>query len=66
MTSRKLPTIIENIKSIMKEMGWSKNMNCDEGGHPNKDGNYFIGKHVTEKLGHTCIDYSEFYNTLYI
>jgi hypothetical protein len=29
MTSRKLPTIIENIKSIMKEMGWPKNMNCD-------------------------------------
>jgi hypothetical protein len=44
----------------------SKNMNCDEGGHPNEDGNYFIGKHITEKLGHTCIDYSEFYNTLYI
>lgn len=29
MTSRELPTIIENIKSIMEEMGWPKNMNCD-------------------------------------
>lgn len=38
------------------------NMNCDEGGHPNKDGNYFIGKHIVEKLGYECVDYSDFYN----
>lgn len=42
------------------------NMNCDEGGHPNKSGNYFIGKAVTQKLGYKCISYSDFYNTLYI
>lgn len=44
----------------------SKNMNCDEPGHANKDGNYFIGKCITEKLGYICIDYSEFYNTSYL
>lgn len=41
-------------------------MNCDEGGHPNEFGNYFIGKHIVDKLGYDCIEYSEFYNTLFI
>lgn len=44
----------------------ANNMNCDEGGHPNEDGNYFIGKHIVKKIGYDCIDYSEFYNTLVI
>lgn len=44
----------------------ANNMNCDEGGHPNDMGNYFIGKHITEKLGYECVDYSEFYNAMYI
>lgn len=44
----------------------SNNMNCDEGGHPNEDGNYFIGKYIVEKIGYECIEYSEFYNTLVI
>lgn len=44
----------------------SNNMNCDEGGHPNEIGNYFIGEYITKKIGYECIDYSVFYNTTYI
>jgi len=29
MTSRTMETIIKNINSIMEEMGWPKNINCD-------------------------------------
>ena len=44
----------------------SNNMNCDEPGHPNEAGNYFIGKRIVETIGYECIDYSKFYNTIVI
>lgn len=44
----------------------SNDMNCDEGGHPNELGNYFIGKHIVETIGYECIDYSKFYNAIVI
>lgn len=39
----------------------SNNMNCDDMGHPNDMGNYFIANHIIEKLGYKCIGYSQFF-----
>ena len=55
-------TIFDGLIDFFKE----NNMNCDEGGHPNEMGNYFIGKHIINKIGYDCIEYSEFYNPIYI
>lgn len=42
----------------------SKNMCCDEAGHANNDGNYLIGKEITNKLNIDLIDMKVFEDSI--
>lgn len=44
----------------------SKNMCCDDAGHPNHDGNYLISKEIANKLNIDLIDMKAFHKSIII
>lgn len=46
----------------LREYFLSKDMCCDEGGHPNQDANYIIGQNIVDKIGGKIMDKNDFYN----
>jgi hypothetical protein len=44
----------------------SKNMCCDEAGHPNHDANYLITKEIGDRIGVKIIDLKDFHNSIVI